>query len=649
MSTGFDTGQRFGAYTLGKLVGRGGMGVVYEAQHVHLGRVVALKLLAPDLSESPDFRARFLRESRLAATIEHPGIVTVYDAGEVQGVLFIAMRYVRGTDLAATLAERGRLDLPETVSIIEQVGSALDAAHAAGLVHRDVKPANVMIEEGRCYLTDFGLTKQAAETHALTMSGQFLGTADYVAPEQIEGRSVDGRTDEYALGCMLFECLTGARPYRRDATFAVLYAHLHEPPPRPTEMRPELPPAFDEVVGRAMAKAIEERYATCGDLGAAARHAAGLVGSRPSTPDAAERPTAARPVAQPTAARPVPPPRARAGTELPTAPLPRETPTGATQALRPARPRRRRGRALVLGLAVPVVAGGVAAALVLSKGSSSKGPHVAGTPLQVSKRPAGVASAAGRLWVTDLASSSVIRLDPDGSGRTSFHVGREPWGLATNSTSVWVASGDGNRVTRIDTRTASTRSISVPGHPLFLAADDSAVYVARADAGSVSRLDARTGSPIGSPIKVGTEPLSIVMGGGSVWVANRDSGTVSRISGGRVVQTIDVGGAPVGLLYHDGVLWVANRDTDAVQRIAIGSNRVASTPVGHKPYALTFAGHWVWVTNRIDGTVMRLDPASGRRVGAAISVPGDPIDMTTDRGDVLVTANLAGTLTRITP
>ena len=209
MTAEFDTGQRFGAYMLGPLLGRGGMGVVYQAQHVHLGRTVALKLLAPELSRSEDFRARFLRESRLAAELDHPGIVTVYDAGEVNDVLFIAMRFVRGTDLAALLQQRGPLPPDETLSILHQVATALDAAHAAGLVHRDVKPANVMIEGQRCYLADFGLTKRSSsDSVQLTAAGQFLGTVDYVAPEQIEGRPTDGRADQYALGCVLFECLT---------------------------------------------------------------------------------------------------------------------------------------------------------------------------------------------------------------------------------------------------------------------------------------------------------------------------------------------------------------------------------------------------------------------------------------------------------
>src|SRR3954465_1858509 len=239
---------------LGARLGQGGMGVVYEAQHVHLGRTVALKLLAPGHSENPAFRARFRRGSRLAATLEHPGIVTVYDAGEVNGVLYLAMRYVRGTDLAALISQRGPLTTRETLMILGQVASALDTAHAAGLVHRDVKPANVMIEGEHCYLTDFGLTKRTmAETRALTAAGQFLGTVDYVAPEQLEGRDQDGRVDVYALGCVLFECLTGARPYPRDSQVAIIYAQLREPPPRACELRPDLPGPVDAVIATAMA------------------------------------------------------------------------------------------------------------------------------------------------------------------------------------------------------------------------------------------------------------------------------------------------------------------------------------------------------------------------------------------------------------
>ncbi|HEV7846951.1 MAG TPA: serine/threonine-protein kinase, partial [Thermoleophilaceae bacterium] len=324
MTADFETGQRFGAYTLGKLLGRGGMGVVYQAQHVHLGRTVALKLLAPELSENEDFRARFLRESRLAAGLDHPGIVAVYDAGEVDGVLFIAMRFVRGTDLAALLLQRGPLPVEETLSILDQVATALDAAHAAGLVHRDVKPANVMIEGQRCYLADFGLTKRASSNSMqLTQAGQFLGTVDYVAPEQIEGGDLDGRADVYALGCVLFECLTGSRPYPRESQVAVLYAQLREPPPKPRELRPDLPLGIDEVVGRAMSKRPDDRYSSCGGFVAAARETlVGHAGAAPTAPaaDSVERAdTATRRV-------PTAPPEPEPEPELPTAPLPPPAP-----------------------------------------------------------------------------------------------------------------------------------------------------------------------------------------------------------------------------------------------------------------------------------------------------------------------------------
>jgi serine/threonine protein kinase len=196
--------RRLAGYVLGEEIGRGGMGVVYRATHVHLGREVALKVLAPELADNDDFRERFLRESRLAASLDHPHVVTVYDAGEVEGTLYIAMRYIDGTDLA-NLVRRDGLPAPAiALSMLEQVGGALDAAHERGLIHRDVKPANVLIAAGNCYLTDFGLAKRAsAASTALTRSGQLLGTVAYVAPEQIEGRGIDGRADIYALTCML--------------------------------------------------------------------------------------------------------------------------------------------------------------------------------------------------------------------------------------------------------------------------------------------------------------------------------------------------------------------------------------------------------------------------------------------------------------
>jgi serine/threonine-protein kinase len=291
VSTEGHTEARIGAYALGEMIGRGGMGVVYRATHVHLRREVALKLLAPELSGNAEFRRRFLRESQLAASLDHPNIITVYDAGDHNGTLYIAMRYVDGVNLAELLRKQGQLDPAASLSLLDQVAAALDAAHERGLIHRDVKPANIMIASGRCYLTDFGLTKQASTTggSSLTKTGALLGTLQYVAPEQIEGRQVTAGTDVYALGCVLYECLTGAPPFTRESEVALLYAHLNDPPPRATELRPELSAGIDDVVAKALAKSAEERYRRCGELLAAA--GAVLAAKAPITP--AEPPTVA--------------------------------------------------------------------------------------------------------------------------------------------------------------------------------------------------------------------------------------------------------------------------------------------------------------------------------------------------------------------
>jgi len=262
-------GREIGGYRIEATVGRGGMGVVYRAEHRHLQRRAAIKVLAPELAVG-DFRDRFLRESRTAAAIHHPNIVTVFDAGEIDGLLYIAMQFIDGEDLGKRLGRGGRLDLSTTLAIATQVAAALDAAHAHGLVHRDVKPANVLMEGERAYLADFGLTRRISSTTRLTTAGELVGTMDYMAPEQIEGGGIDGRTDVYAFGCLLYHCMTGAAPYTvEEADAAVLFAHVHKPPPLLSVAQPELPRTLDAVVATAMAKAPDERYATCGEVMAA--------------------------------------------------------------------------------------------------------------------------------------------------------------------------------------------------------------------------------------------------------------------------------------------------------------------------------------------------------------------------------------------
>src|ERR671925_2000925 len=264
-------GDEFAGHRIEGLLGRGGMGVVYLAEHIHLSHRRALKILAPELATDESFRQRFIRESRLAAKVEHHNIVPIYDAGESGGLLYIAMRYVEGTDLEALLRDRGRLSPYDTVSILSQVGGALDAAHAASLVHRDVKPANILIaqarrDRGRVFLTDFGLTKRMDSRSRLTQTGLFLGTLDYVAPEQTLGQDIDGRADVYSLGCVLYRCLTGEVPFPRNLQTAVIAAHLMSERPKPSSLNPELPREWDGVVAKAIAKNREERYRTCSEL-----------------------------------------------------------------------------------------------------------------------------------------------------------------------------------------------------------------------------------------------------------------------------------------------------------------------------------------------------------------------------------------------
>ncbi len=275
--TGLTPGSRVGGYLLEKLVGVGGMAAVFRARDERLGRVVALKLLAGD----EVVQQRFAREARAVAAVDHPHIIPVYEAGEAGGVLFIAMRFVAGDDLRTIIRREGGLRPRRAAAFISPVASALDAAHAAGLVHRDVKPANMLVDVGpgrpeHVYLSDFGVARGVLTSSGLTRAGQFLGTPDYAAPEQINGGQVDGRADQYSLACVAYTLLSGSVVFRRDVPMAVLYAHLSAPPPRLTVVRPDLSDAVDQVLARGLAKTPEERYDSCGAFADALRGALGV-------------------------------------------------------------------------------------------------------------------------------------------------------------------------------------------------------------------------------------------------------------------------------------------------------------------------------------------------------------------------------------
>jgi serine/threonine protein kinase len=303
---GFTVGSQIAGYRLEEQIGRGGMAVVFRAHDSRLDRRVALKILAPELARDEAFRQRFIRESRAAAAVDHPHIIPVFEAGEAAGVLFIAMRYVQGGDVRTLLDEEGTQTPARVVGIVTQVASALDAAHSHGLVHRDVKPANMLLDStagsGRpdhVYLSDFGLSKQSLSSSGLTGTGQFLGTLDYVAPEQIEGRPVDGRTDLYALAGAAFEMLGGVPPFKRDQGLAVLWAQISEQPPPLTQRRPDLPPAVDQVMAKALAKTPRDRYSHCLDFAAALRESCGLRPEDSSDPGGPAQPVAGGPSARP--------------------------------------------------------------------------------------------------------------------------------------------------------------------------------------------------------------------------------------------------------------------------------------------------------------------------------------------------------------
>jgi hypothetical protein len=282
-------GDEFAGYRIEQRLGRGGMGVLYLALEPGLERRVALKLIAPEAAADEVFARRFAEESKIAASIEHPNVVPIYAAGEEDGVPFIAMRYVAGADLAKRLVREGRLEPAVAVELIAQIGNGLDAIHAAGLIHRDVKPANVLLSGGEAaehaYITDFGVARNVSTESGLTQTGRFVGTLDYVAPEQIAGGEIDARVDVYALGCLLFKLLTGEVPFPKDSDAARLFAHLNDPPPAPSLYVPEISMALDDVVIRAMSKAPEDRYPSAGDLGRAAQ--AALRGERTTAPERA--------------------------------------------------------------------------------------------------------------------------------------------------------------------------------------------------------------------------------------------------------------------------------------------------------------------------------------------------------------------------
>jgi Protein kinase domain len=396
-------GDEFAGHRLTAVLGRGGMSTVYRAENPRLGNVIALKVMAPELASDNLFRARFLEESRIAAGLNHPNVIPVHDSGSSDGLLYIAMRYVTGTDLRQMLKKSGRLPPETAVFLLSQAARGLDAAHRVGLVHRDVKPGNLLVEQAsddadpaHVYLTDFGIGKHAAEHTGLTATGQFMGTLDYIAPEQVRGLPALGLADQYSLGCVLYECLTGRVPFERDMNAAIIWAHVEEQPPQPTMLRPDLPRALDEVFARVLAKQPGDRYGNCREFMAAAREALGPLAESPRAglpspgrpPGARLDPFPAEMAHEPFDARRdwLPPP----GRPAVAARRPRRRGSGRT----PWRPLLYSAVAVVLaagvGVAVAKVAGGGTATVTLSGNGSNANPSAAAStspPVTASASP----------------------------------------------------------------------------------------------------------------------------------------------------------------------------------------------------------------------------------------------------------------------
>ena len=626
-------GTELAGYRIEGIAGEGGMGIVYRATQLALGRPVALKLIASDLAADVSFRDRFKRESQLAALIDHPGILPVYEAGEADGLLFTAMRFVDGPDLQQLLT-RERLEPARAVAIVSQIAAALDAAHRRSLVHRDVKPANILLaDEGgeeHAYLTDFGLSKRTGTTSALTQDGSFVGTLDYVAPEQIRGERYDGRADVYALGCVLYHALTGVVPFDRDSAVATMQAHLNDPPPRLTAAAPGVPAGIDAVIERALAKDPADRFATAGELAVAARDAldgsavaagpspwprrgrialgvvlptllvAGLVLAGLSATGGLERGAGERDAATPT----------------PAPSTPTETPTA-----EPARP------AIVATISVGRGPDGLAVAGdqvfvanaddgTLSRIDSNTN-RVDGPPIAIGSNPDGVAASKGVVWTASVGDDQVQRIEaqPDPVPTAKIDVGGAPQGISLGKQLAWVANADDGTVTRIDraSPTVLGAPIGVGTTPTGIFVGRNAVWVTNKGDNSVQRIDPSTAALLGAPIPVGDEPHGVVEAGDAVWVVNTRDGTVTRIDRRTATvagQPIRVGRGPRELAVGLGFVWVANTRDNSVSRIDPSTNKVVGSPipVGRRPLGIDVGAGHVWVANHADGTVTKIRP-----------------------------------------
>ncbi len=621
-------GAEFAGHRIEAVIGEGGMGVVYRARNLALDRVRALKVLSPGLSADARFRERFRRESRLAASIEHPNVIPVHQAGEEGGHLFLSMRLVEGSDLRQMVILDGPLDPGAAAEVIGAVAAGLDAAHAAGLVHRDVKPANVLVgsggDGGLVYLTDFGISRTTGGGETVTGTGELVGTADFIAPEQIAGEDVDRRADIYALGAMLHFALTGQAPFPRENELATLFAHTNAPRPCPSAIRAEVSPRLDPVVAKAMAVDPDERFQSAGAL---SRALDAVIESLETDPlDAPERAAA-----------------------------PATTVDGEVIAPRSGRPR---WPWLLAGGAL--VAAAVAVAIAIgggddggSGGATDEGP-TARPPIAVGRGPTGVAVGPERVWVAARGADSVDGV-AQGSGDLDFSVAvPSPIAVAVGFDSVWTVSQRTDSLYRLDPL-EGTEPLAIPlgdgADPSDVAAGGRWVWVAEAGAQEVARIDPRTNSLAGT-VPLGTEPRSIATGDDAVWVTNIRAASVSRIDPDRpqrVGSSIPVDELPNDIAVGEGAVWVTSNLNGTVTQLDPEEGDVVGDPiaVGSLPRGIAAGNQYVWVALGGDDSVVRIDPASRSLTGAPIAVGDDPSDVALARHATWAVSEADSTLTRI--
>jgi serine/threonine-protein kinase len=605
-------GTDLAGYRIEDLVARGGMSVVYIAEDLRLKRKVALKVIAPALAQDAEFRRRFLLESELAASLDHPNIVPVYEAGELDEVLFIAMRYVDGGDLTERLVAGG-MEPRTALDLLAQVAEALDAAHARGLVHGDVKPSNVLVAPGaghggsdHIYLADFGLTKRLAERDGLAVDGSLMGTIDYVAPERIEGGDTDGRADVYSLGCVLYQCLTGEPPFVVGTDLGVLLAHLEADPPSPTELRPELPAAIDRVIATALAKSPADRYPSGRQLIAAAREALGVTG--------------------------------------------------------PETTRRSLARVLVALASLGLAGGATAAAIAIWGGSEAK-PLPGDTLVRIDPatnkvvdRVALRARASsitvgddGYLWITSNEQRALLRVDPVSHRVRSTAIAGTPIDAAVYKGIAVVANGPfkvGYEV--VDAVTGASidavRLVNADFATITVAAGEAGIWLAASgpDGENVRRV---LSPPLTSGLpgyeRVVIRPVrdylfyltpdsgsynDIAVGGDSIWLVRDGAALVKRIDlrNSRRVTTTPLPFRPESLALGAGALWVTALFDDRLARVdPVTSEVTENIRLARGTEGVAVGEASVWVACAIDGVVQRVDPRNGKVV-ATIPIDGRP-------------------------